>query len=447
MPRPVSPAATITVRRTGAGAITANAHLMTLQPPTNPGRPERWPGASPARASTARVAIEAARQAGAPPARTGSSKVVATRADASYAQGLGAGHSELMEYGTGYDDRYMVQGGTYGGAREGHGNYATGNTGALVPSSTTEIDPESWPAMVAAAARRNGTVPTTREHGDQPDLGTTASQAVEELVGRLGGLPSMPGHLVRLDAALADPDCTAGQVADIVVSDVGVSAKVLQLVNSTTYGLRCKISDLRQAVAYLGTGTIRDIALADAAFRAFKPSPVLPRSWLEDLNNHATLASKLAGQLSWDVRVQCQATVAALMHPIGELVIAEKAPNVLVEIATQVSHGADRAEVQDRLLGTTYEEIGAHLLRQWRMGGAVADAVANYRKLYTGQERGPDLPDVVLAADVLAHETAPHEDLICPGSVPGLDDDYLRTIGLWDVVTTIRRSPIAPARA
>ena len=152
------------------------------------------------------------------------------------------------------------------------------------------------------------------------------SEATQRLAAEVGALPSLPSSLVALDAALSNEDCSLAQIAEIMSGDVAMVAKVLQLVNSSFFGLRTEIRDLRQAVAYLGIETLRDFALAGALFRAFRPSPLLPAGWLASFNSHALAVADTTAYLVRTSLAQCEASVTGMLHGIGELVVAERAP-------------------------------------------------------------------------------------------------------------------------
>jgi HD-like signal output (HDOD) protein len=222
------------------------------------------------------------------------------------------------------------------------------------------------------------------------------------LVAEVGALPSLPASLMAVDAALSNENTSLGQIAEIMGGDVAMVAKVLQLVNSSFFGLRAEIRDLRQAVAYLGVETLRDFALASAVFRAFTPSSLLPGDWLARFNAHSLAVADIMAQLVRTSAAKCEANVSGTLHDIGELIVAERAPEMLLEIAADVSGGASPDEAEVRHLGTTYPVIGGYLLSMWGLGHNVIEAVARQREMWAGPPREPGLADVIRVADNIA---------------------------------------------
>jgi HD-like signal output (HDOD) protein len=186
-----------------------------------------------------------------------------------------------------------------------------------------------------------------------------------------------------------------------------MSAKVLQLVNSSFVGLRSTVRDLRQAVAYLGVETLRSLTITTEVFRAFNPSELLPGDWMERFNEHSLEVAEIAGRLVRTSAAQYEASVAGLLHDVGELVVADRAPTKLCEILSQVSAGRPSAEAETEFLGATFPIVGGCLLSLWGMNYRVVEAVTRHREHWEGRQRDPELADAVHVADALTSTGRP----------------------------------------
>ena len=226
--------------------------------------------------------------------------------------------------------------------------------------------------------------------------------ATVRLVGNLGGLPSLPANLRALDDALSNEECSLAEAAAIIQSDVAMSSKILTIVNSSFFGLRGEISDLHNAVVFLGVEVLRDFALTSAAFRAFAPSPMLPVDWLAKFNEHAKAVADIAGRLVHTSYASAEASVVGMLHGVGELVLAERSPADLAAVNGRVAAGEDPSEVELSVLGTTLPRISGYLLATWGMNYRLVEAITTYRDHRASQDREPDLVDVLHAADALA---------------------------------------------
>src|SRR5208283_2802959 len=95
--------------------------------------------------------------------------------------------------------------------------------------------------------------------------------SIRRTVGALSELPSLPRTYHALTLALADPEVSLRKIAGIVELDVGISAKVLQLVNSAFFGVARSITNVQNAVSHLGTSTLKSLVLSVEVFRVFAP--------------------------------------------------------------------------------------------------------------------------------------------------------------------------------
>ncbi|HET9060937.1 MAG TPA: HDOD domain-containing protein [Acidimicrobiales bacterium] len=268
------------------------------------------------------------------------------------------------------------------------------------------------------------------------------SEETRALVAQVGSLPSLPSTLAAVDALLGDDDCSPGQVADVMSADVAMVAKVLQLVNSPYFGLRAEIKDLRQAVAYLGIESLRQLAVVGAAFKAFVPARSLPQGWLPAFNAHSVAVASTVAQLARGCP-KSEAHVVGTLHDIGELVVAERAPEKLALIAGELAQGVAPDDAEARHLGTTLPVIGGYLLSEWGMSNSVVDAITCQRELHQGPPKSPALRDALRLADELVAREAQSGDPRGPGSrvsvcnaslASPLPLNYARLVGLDDLV-------------
>jgi HD-like signal output (HDOD) protein/ActR/RegA family two-component response regulator len=204
--------------------------------------------------------------------------------------------------------------------------------------------------------------------------------ALKRLIARIHTLPSLPSTYMRLMDALRSAEPSAAQIGAIIAGDIAMTAKVLQLINSSFFGLRRQIADPREAVLYLGTDTVRALALTVAAFAQFD-TRAGSRFSLETLSSHAmavaVLAQKIGKSLKLEKPVVDEVFSAGLLHDVGRLVLASNCPQdyeAALDEAAQAGIPIRHAEQQ--IFGTTHAEVGAYLLWLWGLPVPVVEAVA-----------------------------------------------------------------------
>jgi CheY-like chemotaxis protein len=89
-----------------------------------------------------------------------------------------------------------------------------------------------------------------------------ASETMRQVIARIGVFPSAPSFYVKLVRELRSQEVSAQKVADTLAEDVGMAAKVMQLVNSAFFGLRSPVSGMTHAISILGFKMVTALALS-----------------------------------------------------------------------------------------------------------------------------------------------------------------------------------------
>ncbi|MDD3051668.1 MAG: response regulator, partial [Candidatus Cloacimonetes bacterium] len=77
-------------------------------------------------------------------------------------------------------------------------------------------------------------------------------QDVINIVSRVKSIPVLPDVYLQIVNKLKDSSATLKEIGQIISKDIALTAKILQLVNSSFFGLYRKINDPIQAVSLLG---------------------------------------------------------------------------------------------------------------------------------------------------------------------------------------------------
>ena len=260
-------------------------------------------------------------------------------------------------------------------------------------------------------------------------------ETARQVVGAVGTLPSLPRTCAALLEALRNPDVPIEQVGKIIEQDVGMTAKVLQLVNSAFFGLLQEISTVRAAVSYLGLDVLKQLVLSAEIFRTFHPQQRIEGFSIDAFQEHSRQAAAIAARLPAPKKTVSAAVVAALLHDTGKLVLAVRLPRQF-EKALQASHKEGRPlhEMEHELTGAGHAEIGAYLLALWGLPLPIVDAVCRHHHPAMAGDAPPGLDVLAIThvADALAHELDPHRPEKPQDSGSLIDLDYLKALGVAD---------------
>jgi HD-like signal output (HDOD) protein len=227
-------------------------------------------------------------------------------------------------------------------------------------------------------------------------------------------------------------------VADIVKQDVAMCAKILQLVNSSFFALAKRITNINDAVVYLGASMIKQLVLSVAAFRLFDPPTGLAGFSFQLLQQEAATAAGLTRHMLGKKRGADDAYTAAMLHDIGTLTLATSATEGFREVlAKHREQGMELTQAEREVFGATHADVGAYLLGLWGLPYNVVEAVAYHHRPTEVAHEGFDLIDVVYIACGLAEESL--FDPRRPGAYQ-LDLQYLARIGVADSIPAWRKS-------
>jgi HD-like signal output (HDOD) protein len=205
--------------------------------------------------------------------------------------------------------------------------------------------------------------------------------SVLSIVGRIRQLPARPQVFARLQVVMARPDATAREVARVIANDAALTVKVLQIANSAFFRRARRISNIEQAVLYLGFQTVRNLVMCAEVFSRWPGRMRHAAVDLEDLQMHAQRTAAVAQALTAGTQHADDTVLAALLHDIGYWILIQECPRELeqaVEFALAAEVPLSQAEYE--ILGASHAEIGAYLLAIWGLPYAVVEAVAHHHR-------------------------------------------------------------------
>ena len=181
-----------------------------------------------------------------------------------------------------------------------------------------------------------------------------------------------PGLYTRLVQILESPQVTMADAAAVIEQDTGISAKLLQVVNSAFFGQRQRVVDIRTAVASLGLELVKALVLS-AEMRKLQTETVLCEGYsVEAADRHSLLAAQIARRLVNDRASSQDAFSAARLKEAGALVLMSRLPEDFRRILNLTrDSGRPIWECEVEVLGVSHAEIRGLSARN--LGVALSD--------------------------------------------------------------------------
>jgi HD-like signal output (HDOD) protein len=241
--------------------------------------------------------------------------------------------------------------------------------------------------------------------------GLLASEQLKQLASRIDCLPSLPASHAQITEELRKSEPSVERVSAIICRDIGMTTKILQLVNSAFFGLSQPASNVEEAVMYLGLTTIRALVLSTQVFSQFDQATIKAFS-IDGIAQHCwmtgVIARRIAETEQRDPKISDQCFLAGLLHDLGYLILAAGLPEQYTH-ALKTARDSNRPvwEVEQAELSATHAEVGAYLLGLWGLPTPVIEAVALHHRPEAAIFAGFSPVIAVHVADVFAHSLAP----------------------------------------
>lgn len=233
-------------------------------------------------------------------------------------------------------------------------------------------------------------------------------ERAEQLVAQIEDLPTIPAVANQVLLLLDQPDVEIEQVADLMLSDQVMTARVMKMLNSPVYRPTHEIRSFKRALVYLGLRHIREVALTTSFISAFERDTgafELNSFWEHSFG--VGMVSKIIAEKVGYPDLE-KAYISGIIHNLGMVVLNVCLPEEYQAVLAAIKdRPVTLASAEFERFGTSHSEIGLCMARKWNFPDVYCEVIACH---HTPAEA---VIDPVLCAIVSI------SDLFC--SVRGLD--------------------------
>jgi HD-like signal output (HDOD) protein len=206
-----------------------------------------------------------------------------------------------------------------------------------------------------------------------------------ELVQKVRSIQPLSDATNKLLALMGQPDHQVKDLVRVVELEPALTANVLRVANSASFGLNRKLATLQEAASYLGYMHIIGIALATSGREVFNADLRGYDCARGDLGRHclwSALAAKEVARLTKEKVVEGIAFTSALLHDIGKVIISDFLPGYADEMDARRkdSELADNLTIEREILGTDHCAVGTLLAEHWGLPESLQVGVAHHHR-------------------------------------------------------------------
>ncbi|MEQ3513026.1 HDOD domain-containing protein [Pseudoalteromonas sp. BZB3] len=207
-------------------------------------------------------------------------------------------------------------------------------------------------------------------------------------------LPSKPEVLQNLQNELNNDEPELGNIAEIISEDVGTAAAVLKVINSPAYGMSRTITDIRQAVMFLGVNCITQLVTGHLLKNAFKQEDCcisLQRFW-DNATDMSQLAIAIGKQIKTTVPLE-NLQLLGLFHDSGVPAMAMRFDNYN-DLMTRAYQRGEQSLLyyEEQIYPVSHTIVGYYLASSWHLPKPICQMILRHHdESYLKEETDPTL--------------------------------------------------------
>lgn len=212
---------------------------------------------------------------------------------------------------------------------------------------------------------------------------------LKEIVRRVEQIDALPQVALHIIDVANDPDSGAGDLKEVLEGDAALSSRVLRCVNSSAYATRTKITNLQQAIAYLGIQQIRNLAVTASASKLFTGDEKIGSYDRAGLWKHLVAVGVCARLLAMRLRLHDFEDVflAGLLHDIGIILEDQSIHGLFVQLVKSLEEQRTLPEAEQYHFGFDHTMLGEQVAKSWRFPDSVIAAIRYHHNAagYSGE--------------------------------------------------------------
>jgi HD-like signal output (HDOD) protein len=192
-------------------------------------------------------------------------------------------------------------------------------------------------------------------------------KSIDALLRRVKDISTLPQVALQVMEVAKNPQAGAGQLKAVIEGDPSLSARVLKLVNSAAYGARVTVTNLQQAISYLGFNQVRNLALTGSVSQIFKGTEKIGSYERNALWRHLVSVG-ICARL---VAIRCRlaqfedAFLAGLLHDLGIVIEDQHAHQPFRRMMAEFPEQTSLCALEQQYLGFDHCMLGSRLAEEW----------------------------------------------------------------------------------
>lgn len=197
-------------------------------------------------------------------------------------------------------------------------------------------------------------------------------------------LPTLPVLFAQLTKMLDNPFVSNKKISELIMKDQAMVSRIFRMSNCALYGTRQEITNLTNAITFLGTETIRNLILQISLVRIFQHADdEIPDFSINMFWEHSLGAAYFTNAVvkKLNLPVSDSYYIGGLLHDIGKLLIYQFYPQQFNAIVKkQLKDDMVDYDAEEEVLGVSHQDIGAFLAEKWKFKKEILESIRDHHK-------------------------------------------------------------------
>lgn len=190
---------------------------------------------------------------------------------------------------------------------------------------------------------------------------------LERILARITDVAVLPHVVFKVMELSSSTENSSADLSHVIDVDPGFTSKLLSLANSSYYGLPRKVTNLCDAITFLGFKTIRQMAMTVGVYDVFigknDRESLRRRRWWRHSVDTAVCARYLARKTH--LVPPDEAYTAGLLHYIGKSLLDRYGDDNYEKVELLMEHGLDDLKAEVAVYRCHHIDVGVGAAKQW----------------------------------------------------------------------------------
>ena len=253
----------------------------------------------------------------------------------------------------------------------------------------------------------------------------------------ISDLPTIPAIVSKVITMLDDPGAEPDDIADLILSDQVLAARVIRVVNSPLYRTTNLIPSVKRALMFIGFKSVREMILTSYFVEGFKQKeqPFDINIFWKHSFSVGAISRRIARLINYpDVE---NAYLAGIIHDIGKVFLGHYYKDEYGRMLAGITNTPRTTyEAEYDFFGTTHCEVGLCLALRWNFPPTYCDVIMYHHSSQMSTE-DQLLTAIVALADFYCLIQGV-SDGVAQASIPGESEE-----NAWNLINRPDAPPLA----